>query len=98
MVGKPKYTVNLLRWFTGSPTAPIPAGLPKTLPTTLPTDAYMNVPISKSGPFPVVMFSHGYGGYPEQSTFLTDHLATWGLSWWRRTIDPATSRQSSATR
>jgi dienelactone hydrolase len=79
VVGKPKYTVNLLRWFTGSPTAPIPAGLPKTLPTTLPTDAYMNVPISKSGPFPVVMFSHGYGGYPEQSTFLTDHLATWGF-------------------
>jgi dienelactone hydrolase len=78
-VGKPTYTINLLRWFTGSPTAPIPAGLPKTLPTTLATDAYMNVPISHQGPFPVVMFSHGYGGYPEQSSFLTDHLATWGF-------------------
>jgi dienelactone hydrolase len=78
-VGHANYVINLLRWFTGSPTAPIPAGLPKTLPTTLATDAYMNVPIAKQGPFPVVLFSHGYGGYPEQSSFLTDHLATWGF-------------------
>jgi dienelactone hydrolase len=78
-VGQPTYVINLLRWFTGSPTAPIPAGLPKTLPTTLATDAFMGVPISTKGPFPVVLFSHGYGGYPEQSSFLTDHLATWGF-------------------
>jgi dienelactone hydrolase len=78
-VGKSHYTINLLRWFTGSPTAPIPAGLPKNLPTTLATDAYMGLPISSNGPFPVIMFSHGYGGYPEQSSFLTDHLATWGF-------------------
>jgi dienelactone hydrolase len=78
-VGKPTYTINLLRWFTGSPTAPIPAGLPTTLPTTLATDAYTGVPVSSHGPFPVVLFSHGYGGYPEQSSFLTDHLATWGF-------------------
>ena len=78
-VGKPPYTINLLRWFTGSPTAPIPAGLPKTLPVTFPTDAFTGVPVSAKGPFPVVMFSHGYGGYPEQSSFLTDHLATWGF-------------------
>ena len=77
--GKPTYTVNLLRWFTGSPTAPIPAGLPTNLPTTLPTVSYLGVRISDAGPFPVVLFSHGYGGYPEQSTFLTDHLATWGF-------------------
>ena len=79
VVGKPTYTVNLLRWFTGSPTAPIPAGLPANLPTTLPTDSYQGVPLSDAGAFPVVLFSHGYGGYPEQSTFLTDHLATWGF-------------------
>ena len=77
--GKSTYVINLLRWFTGSPTAPIPAGLPSTLPTTLATDAYTGVPISSRGPFPVVLFSHGYGGYPEQSSFLTDHLATWGF-------------------
>jgi len=78
-VGKATYTINLLRWFTGSPTAPIPAGLPQNLPTTLATSAYMHVPISAKGPFPVVLFSHGFGGYPEQSSFLTDHLATWGF-------------------
>lgn len=77
--GKSTYQINLLRWFTGSPTAPIPAGLPANLPTTLATDAYQNVPVSSKGPFPVVLFSHGYGGYPEQSSFLTDHLATWGF-------------------
>ena len=77
--GKATYVINLLRWFTGSPTAPIPAGLPKNLPTTLATDAYQSVPTSNAGPFPVVLFSHGYGGYPEQSSFLTDHLATWGF-------------------
>src|ERR1700693_4308446 len=43
-VGKPTYTVNLLRWFTGSPTAPVPPGLPQNLPTTLSTDAYQSVP------------------------------------------------------
>ncbi len=77
--GKATYQINLLRWFTGSPSAPIPAGLPSTLPTTLATDAYTGVPISSRGPFPVVLFSHGYGGYPEQSSFLTDHLASWGF-------------------
>jgi dienelactone hydrolase len=78
-VGKARYVINLLRWYTGSPTAPIPAGLPSNLPTTLATDSYMHVPVSARGPFPVVLFSHGFGGYPEQSSFLTDHLATWGF-------------------
>jgi alpha-beta hydrolase superfamily lysophospholipase len=76
--GKPTYTINLLRWFTGSPTGSVPPAL-QSLPTTLATSAYMDVPVSKHGPFPVVMFSHGFGGYPEQSSFLTDHLATWGF-------------------
>jgi dienelactone hydrolase len=78
-VGKATYVINLLRWYTGSPTAPIPTGLPKNLPVTLATDAYTGVPISSGGPFPVVLFAHGGGGYPEQSSFLTDHLATWGF-------------------
>jgi len=78
-VGKPHYVIDLLRWLNGSPTAPTPANLPKDLPTTLATDAYQDVPIATPGPFPVVMFSHGFSGYPEQSSFLTDHLATWGF-------------------
>jgi len=30
------------------------------------------------GPYPVVLFSHGFAGFPEQSVHLTTHLASWG--------------------
>ena len=29
--------------------------------------------------FPLVIFSHGFAGYPEQSVSLTTHLASWGF-------------------
>ncbi len=32
-----------------------------------------------SGQFPVVLFSHGFSGMRLQSTFLTAHLASWGM-------------------
>lgn len=32
-----------------------------------------------AGAFPVVLFSHGYSGMRLQSTFLTAHLASWGM-------------------
>lgn len=41
-------------------------------------DAYRDVAASAEGPFPVVLFSHGFAGYRMQSTFLTVHLASWG--------------------
>ncbi|MCB0964193.1 MAG: dienelactone hydrolase family protein [Acidimicrobiales bacterium] len=31
------------------------------------------------GPFPVVLFSHGFSGFPEQSADLVTHLASWGF-------------------
>ena len=36
-------------------------------------------PDTADGPFPVVLFSHGYAGFPEQSADLTTHLASWGF-------------------
>ncbi len=36
-------------------------------------------PASQAGGFPVVLFSHGFAGYPEQSVSLTTHLASWGF-------------------
>ncbi len=32
-----------------------------------------------AGPFPLVVFSHGNSGMRRQSTFLTTHLASWGM-------------------
>jgi dienelactone hydrolase len=31
------------------------------------------------GSFPLVLFSHGYSGIRQQSSFLTSHLASWGM-------------------
>ncbi|MBK5288661.1 MAG: dienelactone hydrolase family protein [Acidimicrobiia bacterium] len=43
------------------------------------TDAFRDVRVSTKGPFPTVVFAHGFGGYRDQSTFLTTHLASWGF-------------------
>ena len=32
-----------------------------------------------TGPFPLVLFSHGAASYRQQSSFLTTHLASWGF-------------------
>jgi len=43
------------------------------------TNAYRDIAISKSGKYPIVLFSHGLGGYRLQSSFLMTHLASWGF-------------------
>lgn len=43
------------------------------------TGAYRGVAPSGDGPFPLVLFSHGFASFRLQSTFLTAHLATWGF-------------------
>jgi dienelactone hydrolase len=60
----------------------LPPAIQQLLATANPpftTDAYRNVKASTHGPFPLVVFSHGFGGYRDQSTFLTTHLASWGF-------------------
>jgi fermentation-respiration switch protein FrsA (DUF1100 family) len=47
--------------------------------TTYLTDAYRGARPSRDGPFPLVLFSHGFAGFPEVYQFLTAHLATWGF-------------------
>lgn len=42
------------------------------------TDAYRGVAVA-AGQFPLVVFTHGYSGFRNQSTFLTTHLAAWGF-------------------
>lgn len=42
-------------------------------------DAHQGAEPAPDGPFPVVLFSHGYAGFPEQSADLVTHLASWGF-------------------
>jgi dienelactone hydrolase len=44
------------------------------------TDAHRGVPADPSGgPYPLVLFSHGFAGFRLTTTFLTTHLASWGF-------------------
>jgi dienelactone hydrolase len=52
--------------------------LPANVDPTFPTIAYRDLPAAP-GRFPMVLFSHGFASYRDQSTFLTAHLATWGF-------------------
>ncbi len=36
-------------------------------------------PAAESGPYPLVIFSHGAGGFRQQSVYFTEHLASYGL-------------------
>lgn len=42
-------------------------------------DAHPGADAATDGPYPVVLFSHGYAGFPEQSAELVTHLASWGF-------------------
>jgi dienelactone hydrolase len=72
--GRSRYTYHLREWLPSVIRSLVPA----TFADGVPEDAYWGAPAA-AGAFPVVLFSHGYGGYPEQSSFLTAHLATWGM-------------------
>lgn len=42
-------------------------------------NAHPGAPAAADGPYPVVLFSHGSAGFPEQSADLVTHLASWGF-------------------
>lgn len=42
-------------------------------------DAFVDVPASPEGPFPIVLFSHGYGSYYKFTSLHNAHLASWGF-------------------
>jgi len=72
--GRSKATYDVRDWLPTAFQAKVPPG---TAPFT--TDAYRDVTASGRGPFPLVLFSHGYAGFRDQSTLLTTHLASWGF-------------------
>ena len=55
------------------------SAVPADLDPAYETDAYRGIPASTKGPFPIVLFSHGYSAYPTMYAFLTTHLASWGF-------------------
>ncbi len=55
------------------------AFLPADVNPPYESNAFRDVAPSPDGPFPLVLFSHGFGGFPTTSTELTDHWASWGF-------------------
>lgn len=54
--------------------------IPAEIDVGFETDAYRDLEVATNdGPYPVVLFSHGLGGLRLQSSFLTTHLASWGM-------------------
>ncbi|MCC6997629.1 MAG: hypothetical protein IT370_23630 [Deltaproteobacteria bacterium] len=73
--GKPKDSYDMRDWLPDAERSKIPdADAPR-----YPTDAYRDIVASRVRRFPVVLFSHGLGGYRLQSTFLMTSLAEWGF-------------------
>lgn len=69
--------------FSYTEASTLPASLVGLLPaqynTTTPVVAYADAPASRSGPYPVVLFSHGFGGERLQYSNLLTGIASWGF-------------------
>ena len=74
IVGQPEATYDVSEWLPPSLKKLIPAGFS----VTYPSGGVRGVAVAP-GRFPLVVFSHGYAGFRDQSTFLTSFLASWGF-------------------
>ncbi|HEY6473210.1 MAG TPA: dienelactone hydrolase family protein [Acidimicrobiales bacterium] len=74
VAGKPVATYNVATWLPASLQKLIPAGFSVTYPSGGVTGAAV-----APGRYPLVVFSHGFAGFRDQSTFLTASLASWGF-------------------
>ena len=52
--------------------------LPSELQSIVETNAYRDVPVAP-GEYPVVIYSHGFGGHRNVAIYHTVHLASWGF-------------------
>ncbi len=41
--------------------------------------AYRDLPANQDGPFPVVLFSHGFGGFRQANSLICSGIASWGF-------------------
>jgi len=74
---QPKETFDIAGLLNPDLQAKVPGGLRHQIQYEI--DAHPGAKPAARGPFPVVLFSHGYAGFPEQSADLTTHLARWGF-------------------
>jgi predicted dienelactone hydrolase len=74
VAGKPIATYDVATWLPPALQKLIPAGFS----VTYPSGGVVGVPVAP-GRYPLVVFSHGYAGFRDQSTFLTAFLASWGF-------------------
>jgi len=57
----------------------LPAGTSPDILTVTMTDTYRDVPSSTDGPFPLVLFSHGFGSFRLDASALVRGMASWGF-------------------
>jgi predicted dienelactone hydrolase len=69
----PRVVYDMRDWLPPDSRAKIPGAV------THQVDGYRGAPPSRGKKFPLVLFSHGLGGYRMQSSFLLSHLASWGF-------------------
>jgi predicted dienelactone hydrolase len=75
VAGKPEATYDVSTWLPPALQKLIPSGFTGS---TFPSGGVRDVAVA-SGRFPLVLFSHGFAGFRDQSDFLTSFLATWGF-------------------
>jgi predicted dienelactone hydrolase len=74
VAGQTEATYNVADWLPPALQKLIPAGFS----VTSPSGGHRGVAVAP-GRFPLVVFSHGYAGFRDQSAFVTSFLATWGF-------------------
>ncbi len=58
--------------------APIREAFP-ALNSVITMNAYRDLPASEEGPFPIVVFSHGFGGFRQANSMICSGIASWGF-------------------
>ena len=53
--------------------------IPESMQSPVETNAYRDAPLADGAPYPVVIYSHGFGGHRDVAIFLTTHLASHGF-------------------
>jgi predicted dienelactone hydrolase len=74
VAGQPLAIYDVSQWLPPALKKLIPAGFS----VTYPSGGVREVAVAP-GRYPLVVFSHGYAGFRDQSTFLTAFLASWGF-------------------